>query len=195
MLKFFIKMNYQIYFFLLCLFFQGLAYAELVDLAQPTPKLIQLLAVLSETKKAVISTTGTDPNSLQSSLIVYGNDQYDLYFVVLKHSQVYKNLKKNPNVAFVMGFNEQAIQYKGVAHKLDRGDPAVIEEFRSKQLCNGLLLVNPNARYFKVKPKHVNLLDVQNCPGTQTFFTFTKKGVKQSSITPPVCYCNPSEIQ
>lgn len=194
MKKFFTKMSYQVCCLLTCLLIQAFGHAELVDLSRPTPQMIELLEVLSHTKLAVVSTVGTDPKSLQSSLVVYGNDQYDLYLVVLKQSQLYKNLKKNRNINFVMGFNERAIQYKGVAHKLDRGNPAVIKEFREKALCNGLLLANPNARYFKIKPKHLNLLNVQNCPGTQTFFNFKKNRVRQVSVTPPVCYCNPEAL-
>ncbi len=129
--------------------------------------------LLLKTKLAVISTVGEV--SPESAVLEFGQtDTLELVFDTLNTSRKYKNLQRNPNVSFVIGWDDSiTIQYEGTAREV-RGDEL--------EKCKDIyFLKNPEAKkwankeginYFLVSPRWIRYSDLNKHPWDIKELTF-----------------------
>lgn len=123
--------------------------------------------ILDFIKKHMISVVSTvSPENMPEAAVVEfaETDNFELIFDTSNTFRKYKNLSTNPNVAFVIGWDEDiTVQYEGIA-----------EEIRGEELkkCKEIYFKkNPDAQkwekfedivYFKVKPKWLRYRESSN---------------------------------
>lgn len=124
-----------------------------------------IAAFLAKTKLAVIATVGE--NGPESAVLEFGEtEELELIFDTLTSSRKYKNLQKNKNVSFVIGWDENiTVQYEGVAEEL-KGSEA--EKYKEIYFAK-----NPRAKkwekqegiaFFKVTPRWIRYSDLNTYP-------------------------------
>ena len=124
-----------------------------------------ILDFIKKHKLAVLATVGeTAP---ESSVLEFGEtDDLKIILDLFTSSRKYKNMKVNPNVSLVIGWDENiTIQYEGIADELSG------EEKNKYQ--NEYWKKNPEAKrwadqkgiaYFKVTPKWIRYSDLNSHP-------------------------------
>lgn len=121
--------------------------------------------LLQNTKLAVISTIG-DP-APQSAVIEFGStEELEIIFDTYTTSRKYQNLQKNPNVTFVIGWDENiTVQYEGVAKELTGEEKKTYQKIYWQK--------NPEAQrwesregitYFKATPRWIRYSDLNQDP-------------------------------
>ena len=124
-----------------------------------------ILDFIKKHKLAVLATVGEA--APESSVLEFGEtDDLEIILDLFTSSRKYKNMKVNPNVSLVIGWDENiTIQYEGVAEELSG------EEKNKYQ--NEYWKKNPEAKrwadrkgiaYFKVTPKWIRYSDLNNHP-------------------------------
>lgn len=103
----------------------------------------------------------------EAAVIEYGEtEKLELIFDTFIASRKYNNIMGNPNVAFVIGWDENiTIQYEGVASELSGNE---------LERCKGVYFAkNPRAKkwegregmsYFKITPKWIRYSDLNKSP-------------------------------
>ncbi len=126
---------------------------------------VLVLELLRKTKLAVISTVGED--APESAVLEFAEtEDLELIFDTLSSSRKYRNLQKNHNASFVIGWDDNlTVQYEGIVQEL------LSEELeRYKQIY---FKKNPKAkrwehvegiRYFKVTPRWIRYSDLNQHP-------------------------------
>lgn len=124
-----------------------------------------ILDFIKKQKLAVLATVGkTAP---ESSALEFGEtDDLEIIIDMYNSSRKYKNMKNNPNVSLVIGWDEDiTIQYEGVAEEL--------KEDKKRKYQNIYWLKNPEAKrwadregitYFKISPKWIRYSDLNVHP-------------------------------
>jgi general stress protein 26 len=116
----------------------------------------------------VISTVDVDNNKPESAVIGFAEkENLDLVFGTSNKSRKYKNLQKNKNVSFVIGWSHDigTVQYEGVAHELSGVEASENAEFIvNKNTVTKKFLAREDQRYFLVKPTWIRLLDKSKHP-------------------------------
>ncbi len=126
----------------------------------------KLLEFIKKQTLAVISTTNAENNS-ESAVLEFGEtDGLELIFDTYNTSRKYKNLQRNKNVSFVIGWDENiTIQYEGTAEEI-KGESA-------KKYKEAYWSKNPQAKrwesregisYFKVTPKWIRYSNLTQDP-------------------------------
>lgn len=123
---------------------------------------------MAECPFTVISTLGkVGP---EAALVAFAEtDDLELIFQTFVDSRKYENLQVNPNVAFVIGWDEDThitIQYEGKAEELF-GDAAssYLEQFRRKPTpCSDEYLFHEKSRLFRVTPRWIGYSDYTRSP-------------------------------
>ena len=116
---------------------------------------------------AVIATANPDTADPEAALVAYVyNDKLELFFQTNKYSRKAANLKRNPQVAFVMGLALEdlvTIQYQGRATQITKKEEreACKKMFidRNSPTASPKYLEHPDAIYFKVVPTWVGCHD------------------------------------
>lgn len=105
---------------------------------------------------AVISTT-TIENKPEAALVGFAiSEKLEIIFDTVKTSRKYKNLLQNPNVAVVIGWdNETTVQYEGTATKLSGDDADDYKEIYFSVYPDGRerAVTWPDIVHFKITPK------------------------------------------
>ncbi len=125
-----------------------------------------ILNFVKHHKIAVISTVNTKGNP-QSAVVEFGEtNSLELIFDTFSNSRKYINLKQNPNVSFVIGWDEdKTVQYEGKALELSDKELLKYQKIYFAK--------NPRARkwqnvegikFFKVLPKWIRYSDVSSSP-------------------------------
>ncbi len=116
----------------------------------------------------VISTVDADMSKPESAVIAFAQkDNFELIFGTKNTTRKYRNLQKNPNVSFVIGWDSDTgtVQYEGIAKELSGEE--------SKIHSSTLIAKNPRSekfvhkedqRYFLVKPTWIRILDMTKNP-------------------------------
>lgn len=116
----------------------------------------------------VISTVDIENNKPESAVIAFAeNESLEIIFGTSNKTRKYRNLQKNQNVSFVIGWdaNTGTVQYEGIARELSGQE--------SSQYSSILITKNPRSekfvhkedqRYFLVKPTWIRLLDMTKNP-------------------------------
>ncbi len=124
-----------------------------------------ILDFIKKNKLAVLATVGEA--APESSVLEFGEtDDLKIILDLFTSSRKYKNMKVNPNVSLVIGWDENiTIQYEGIAEELSG------EEKNKYQ--NEYWKKNPEAKrwadqkgiaYFKVTPKWIRYSDLNSHP-------------------------------
>ena len=125
-----------------------------------------ILNFIKRHKIAVISTVNAK-NKPESAVVEFGQtDNLELIFDTFSTYRKYKNIKRSPYVAFVIGWDEDAtVQYEGKAVELLGKD---LEGYKKK-----FFKKHPDAkkwerfkqiRYFKVIPTWIRYSDLRKYP-------------------------------
>lgn len=124
-----------------------------------------ILEFIKKQKLAVVSTV--DKDKPQSAVLEFGeNDDFELIFDTFTISRKYKNLQKNKNASFVIGWDEDiTVQYEGIARE--------VKEEEAERYKKVYWEKNPVAKkwekekditYFVVKPTWIRYSDLNKIP-------------------------------
>jgi general stress protein 26 len=124
-----------------------------------------ILEFIKKEKLAVLATVGEI--TPESSVLEFGEtDSLEIILDMFTASRKYKNMKANPNVSLVIGWDEDiTIQYEGVAEELSGKEKTQHQEIYWKK--------NPKAKrwadregitYFKITPKWIRYSDLNVHP-------------------------------
>lgn len=127
----------------------------------------KILAVLNKFYLTVVATANTENADPEAALVAYVfNDKLELFFQTNKYSRKAQNLKRNPQVAFVMGLDLNdlvTLQYQGRATQLINSEEIEVckQMFidRKSPTASPKYLEHPDAIYFKVIPTWIGLCD------------------------------------
>lgn len=114
----------------------------------------------------VVSTV-TPNNTPEAAVVEFGEtDNFEIIFDTLYNSRKYKNLQKNNNVAFVIGWDEDiTVQYEGRAHELSGDDLTKYKEIFFKKLPHARKWEKVKGiKFFKVVPKWIRYSDLRKHP-------------------------------
>jgi nitroimidazol reductase NimA-like FMN-containing flavoprotein (pyridoxamine 5'-phosphate oxidase superfamily) len=117
---------------------------------------------LKNNQLTVIATVDEENNKPEAAVIAFAEkNDLSLVFGTSNKSRKYKNIQRNPNVSFVIGWShEGTIQYEGIAREIseaEAGECAEILALKNKQTEK--FKTNPDQRYFLVQPRWIRLLD------------------------------------
>lgn len=113
-----------------------------------------MLGFIKSKKHAVISTCGSSMQP-ESALISFGEtENLELIFRTFKTTRKYKNLKENNKVAFIIGWDEEAItvQYEGIAEELREPELEKHASLYYKKIPSASVFRVRDQSYWKVKP-------------------------------------------
>lgn len=136
----------------------------------------RILNFMGQHKLTVISTVDNENNRSEAACIAFAEkDNLDLIFGTSNESRKYKNLQKNQNVSFVIGWSDElgTIQYEGVATELS-GEEAIEHGtiMADKNENARIFLTKTTQRYFLVKPTWIRLVDKTKKPEEKLEFGF-----------------------
>jgi uncharacterized pyridoxamine 5'-phosphate oxidase family protein len=115
---------------------------------------------LDQHKLAVLSTVN-EKNLPEAALVGFAvTKDLQLIFDTVATSRKYKNLLKNPTIAFVIGWeNETTIQYEGVAKVLSKDDALLETYFEKFPEGRERKSTWKDIVYFVVEPKWIRYSD------------------------------------
>lgn len=125
-----------------------------------------ILDFIRKHKIAVLSTVSPD-NKPESAAVEFGEtNELEIIFDTFTSYRKYKNLKKNPSVSVVIGWDDDiTVQYEGQAQELKGNE---LEKYKKAYFAK-----NPKAkrweelegvRYFKVIPRWIRYSDLNQHP-------------------------------
>ena len=118
----------------------------------------KLYEFINQHKLAVIATLNGD-NKPESALIgIAISKDLEIVFDTVKTSRKYKNLLQHPNVALVIGWdNEITLQYEGIAIELKGEDASHYKEIYFRVYPDGRLRAEtwPDIAHFKINPRWI----------------------------------------
>jgi general stress protein 26 len=123
------------------------------------PRLSKILDFIRSEMLTVISTVGDNAKPEGAVIAFAETENLELIFGTSNSTRKYANIQKNPNVAFVIGWDADAfitVQYEGVAKELTSDDAKTYNAImaaknpRAKKFGN-----RADQRYFFVKPTWV----------------------------------------
>jgi len=136
----------------------------------------RILDFMRQHKLTVISTVDGENNRPEAACIAFAEkENLDLIFGTSNASRKYRNLEKNKNVSFVIGWSDElgTIQYEGVATELS-GEEALEhgQILAGKNENARIFLTKETQRYFLVKPTWIRLVDKTKKPEEKLELTF-----------------------
>lgn len=137
------------------------------DRMKYTPEHKKILKILNRYYLTVIATANSGNSDPEAALVAYVfNDKLELFFQTNKYSRKATNLKKNSQVAFVMGLALEdliTLQYQGRATQITSTEEigACKQMFidRKSPTASPKYLEHPDAIYFKVTPTWIGCHD------------------------------------
>lgn len=119
---------------------------------------------LNSQELAIISSISLEGNP-QSALVGFGEQEnLELIFGTNNLSRKYKNLKNNPKVAVVIGWEEKkTLQYEGDAEELGGKELDKFKEIYFKKNPSAKKYENDSGEaYFKITPKWIRYTELKN---------------------------------
>lgn len=116
-----------------------------------------LYAYMNKRNLAVLATIGPH-NTPEAAVMEFGQThKLELIFDTLNTSRKYANLKKNPKIAFVIGWEDgNTVQYEGIAMELQGTELAAYKKIMfAKNPAFAKWENLPDMTYFKVIPKWI----------------------------------------
>ena len=123
----------------------------------------KIRALLKSHQFGVIATIDVDNNKPESAVVAFAEkEDFSLIFGTSNKTRKYKNLQKNQNVSFVIGWSHQtgSIQYEGIAQELSDEEAMKQGEFvvlKNKQ--SNKFILKENQKYFLVTPVWIRFVD------------------------------------
>lgn len=111
----------------------------------------------------------------EAAVIGFGQtEKLELVFGTDNSSRKYTNILSNPEIAFVIGWeNNQTMQYEGTVRELSNDEISLVQEnYWSKNLHAEKHHKNPGERYFIVSPKWIRHTDLSVDPWIVTEMRF-----------------------
>ena len=111
---------------------------------------------------AVISTLSKDNKSESALIGIAVSENLEIVFDTVKTSRKYKNLSQNPDVALVIGWdNETTVQYEGVAVELSSVGDEYYKEIYYSVYPDGRerAVTWPDIVHFKITPSWIRYSD------------------------------------
>jgi uncharacterized pyridoxamine 5'-phosphate oxidase family protein len=127
----------------------------------------KIFEFLKQLKIGVISTVDQHGKP-ESAVVGFGvMDNLELFFGTNISTRKYKNVKENPNISFVIGWDEGiTVQYEGVASEFaDDQVEQYKEAYFQKNPTAKKFANNPGQTYFKVSPTWIRYTDLSNPEG------------------------------
>lgn len=121
----------------------------------------KILEVMDKHKLCVISTVAFDKP--EAALIGFKHtDNLELMFGTFVTFRKYNNLKNNPHVAFVIGWNDSTtVQYEGFAKELQGTELAEYQEKYLQKFPQAKKYIsNSEERFFKARPTWIRYTDL-----------------------------------
>lgn len=119
--------------------------------------------LLNSHQLTVISTIDSGQQKPESAVIAFAEkDDLSLIFGTSNKTRKYKNIQKNKNVSFVIGWSGKtgSVQYEGIAEELsddqalEHGELMVLKNKQTRKF-----IIKEDQRYFLVKPTWIRLVD------------------------------------
>jgi general stress protein 26 len=98
----------------------------------------------------------------QASVVgVIVTESLELFFDTVESSRKCENLRRNPRVALVMGWDhDQTVQYEGLADEPRRGELSKLKELYFSRFPDGTVREGwPGIAYFRVRPTWIRYTD------------------------------------
>lgn len=129
-------------------------------------KKLFLLDFIKKQSLATISTISTDIKP-EAAVIGFGQtENLEIIFGTDILSRKYNNIKHNPSVAIVIGWDDsRTVQYEGLASELTSNDLQLVREnYWSKNPDAEKYHKNEGQKYFIVKPNWIRYTDLSKEP-------------------------------
>jgi pyridoxine/pyridoxamine 5'-phosphate oxidase len=125
----------------------------------------ELVAFLRAQKWAVEATV-TSEGAPQAAVIgVAVTDDLELIFDTESTSRKAKNLRANPKIALVIGWDDaKTVQYEGIAD--EPADREAMQRIYFARFPDGVDRAGPEISYFRVRPVWIRYSDFQTTPPT-----------------------------
>jgi general stress protein 26 len=109
----------------------------------------------------VLATVSPETKSEAAVVSFAITDDFEVIFQTFTPYRKYRNLKNNPSVAFVFGWDEKiTVQYDGLAYEIQEKNLIQCKELYFEQNSATLKWDGvPDAAWFKVSPKWIRYLD------------------------------------
>ena len=123
----------------------------------------KVLAFIKSQELGVITTVS--PGGLPEAAIVGISEMEDLslIFGTFKQYRKYTNLKQNPRIALVTGWEDITVQYEGVAQELSGSEREQAKQIHIHKLPHSQKFAElPEQCYFKIKPLWIRCTDYSN---------------------------------
>lgn len=122
----------------------------------------QLVAFIRQHRWGVISSIAADGGGPQSAVVgVAVSDQLELVFDTLGSTRKAVNLRRDPRVSAVVGWDhEQTVQYQGLADEPDGRELERVQSCYFAQFSDGPTRLGwPGITYFRVRPTWIRFSD------------------------------------
>ncbi|MDP3953509.1 MAG: pyridoxamine 5'-phosphate oxidase family protein [bacterium] len=135
----------------------------------------------------MVVATADEQSQPEAALMMYLMDEnLDFYFVTRRQTRKFKNLKKNPEVAFVIGLGSESstMQGKGRVELLEEKDVEFMKELEkhpnlvSAYLGPFLELVGLDFAVFRIKPDWLRLLSWDPTKRVESYHQILPAGLK-----------------
>ncbi len=127
-----------------------------------------ILNFLKSSQLTVISTVDMDNNKPECAVVGFAEkENLEIIFGTANTTRKYANIKKNPNVSFVIGWDPRmgTVQYEGVAKELSSEEATPYTEIMfTKNPFSKRFAENPDQRWFLVTPTWIRLTDMTQTP-------------------------------
>lgn len=128
----------------------------------------RILAFMKAQRLTVISTVDREMSKPEAAVIAFAEkESLELVFGTKNTTRKYKNIQKNPNVSFVIGWSDEfgTLQYEGVAKELS-GSEAHEHGTMMADKNEGAraFLARDDQRYFLVTPTWLRFVDKSKIP-------------------------------
>lgn len=124
-----------------------------------------LLNFINSHNLAVISTAVN--NTPESAVVGFGQtDELEIIFGTNRSSRKYKNIKQNPSVSLVIGWEGgKTLQYEGQARELGSSDISLVENNYWQKVPEARSYNEEEGQtYFLIKPKWIRYTDLSIQP-------------------------------
>ncbi len=123
----------------------------------------QILNFIKTQPLAVLSTMSPDGH-LQSAVIgISENDDLSLIFGTFNNTRKFTNIKHNPQVAVVIGWDKITVQYEGTATQLSEDELKAAKQTHLVKLPSSVKFAElSHQAYFKIVPKWIRYTDFTN---------------------------------
>ncbi|OGE80220.1 MAG: hypothetical protein A2660_00905 [Candidatus Doudnabacteria bacterium RIFCSPHIGHO2_01_FULL_45_18] len=110
---------------------------------------------------AVLATVTGNGLPQAAALGFFPKENFKLIFGTFDSSRKYHNLKANPNVALVIGWDKGVtVQYEGVAHEIESA-----EELHLPKVASAVKYISSyEERFFEITPKWIKYSDWSHDP-------------------------------